>query len=109
MYTCELTCMQRQIPCHQTYTNPKSHAILRANLDKSIHIRETVKGPRYCPSLESKIIKFPHKDRHVIWLEAEGFNDHIVYPSGISMTVPADAQARSEEHTSELQSRQYLV
>jgi tRNA uridine 5-carboxymethylaminomethyl modification enzyme len=82
-----------QLPCWSTYTNEASHAIIRDNLDKSIHIRETVKGPRYCPSLESKIIRFGHKPRHMIWLEPEGHSpNNVYYPNGISMTVPADAQ-----------------
>jgi tRNA uridine 5-carboxymethylaminomethyl modification enzyme len=82
-----------QLPCWSTYTNQASHAIIRENLDKSIHIRETVKGPRYCPSLESKIIRFGHKDRHMVWLEPEGhLPNNVYYPNGISMTVPADAQ-----------------
>lgn len=82
-----------QLPCWSTYTNEASHAIIRANLDKSIHIRETVKGPRYCPSLESKIIRFGHKSQHMIWLEPEGHDPNkVIYPNGISMTVPADAQ-----------------
>lgn len=84
---------ENQVPCWATYTNEESHAIVRANLDKSVHIRETVKGPRYCPSLESKVIRFKDKPRHMIWLEPEGFapND-VIYPNGISMTIPADAQ-----------------
>lgn len=82
-----------QLPCWSTYTNEASHAIIRENLDNSIHIRETVKGPRYCPSLESKIIRFGHKPRHMIWLEPEGHSpNNVFYPNGISMTVPADAQ-----------------
>ncbi|KAK5560012.1 Mitochondrial Translation Optimization [Exophiala xenobiotica] len=82
-----------QVGCWTTYTNEAAHAIIRANLDKSIHIRETVKGPRYCPSLESKIIRFGHKPRHMIWLEPEGLEPNkVIYPNGISMTVPADAQ-----------------
>lgn len=82
-----------QLNCWTTYTNDASHAIIRANLDKTIHIRETVKGPRYCPSLESKIIKFGHKSRHMIWLEPEGLEPNkVIYPNGMSMTVPADAQ-----------------
>ncbi|KAI1628817.1 tRNA uridine 5-carboxymethylaminomethyl modification enzyme GidA [Exophiala viscosa] len=82
-----------QLSCWATDTNEASHDIIRANLDKSIHIRETVKGPRYCPSLESKIIKFPHKPKHMIWLEPEGLEPNkVIYPNGISMTVPADAQ-----------------
>jgi tRNA uridine 5-carboxymethylaminomethyl modification enzyme len=84
--------VQDQLSCFSTSTNDDTHTIIRANLDKSIHIRETVKGPRYCPSIESKVIKFPHKISHIIWLEPEGFNNDIIYPNGISMTVPADAQ-----------------
>jgi tRNA uridine 5-carboxymethylaminomethyl modification enzyme len=82
-----------QLTCWMTHTNEASHEIIRANLDKSIHIRETVRGPRYCPSLESKIIRFTNKKQHQIWLEPEGFApNEVIYPNGISMTVPADAQ-----------------
>lgn len=82
-----------QLSCWATYTNEESHAVVRANLEKSVHIRESVKGPRYCPSLESKVIRFKDKPRHMVWLEPEGFapND-VIYPNGISMTIPADAQ-----------------
>lgn len=84
---------QGQLSCWSTYTNEASHAIVRENLDKSIHIRETVKGPRYCPSLESKIIRFGHKPQHMIWLEPEGLEPNkVIYPNGVSMTIPADAQ-----------------
>lgn len=81
-----------QLNCHSTQTNSATHDIIRANLDKSIHIRETVKGPRYCPSLESKVIRFTEKTSHIIWLEPEGFDTDVIYPNGISMTVPASAQ-----------------
>lgn len=81
-----------QLLCHATYTNLATHDIIRANLDKTIHIRETVKGPRYCPSLESKIIRFTNKTSHIIWLEPEGFDNDVIYPNGISMTVPVEAQ-----------------
>lgn len=82
-----------QLSCWATYTNPETHAIVRANLDRSIHIRETVRGPRYCPSLESKIIRFGHKEQHMIWLEPEGVEPNkVIYPNGVSMTIPADAQ-----------------
>lgn len=84
--------VQEQLNCYSTHTNPAAHDIIRANLSKSIHIRETVKGPRYCPSLEAKIVRFQDKDHHMIWLEPEGFSTDVIYPNGISMTVPADAQ-----------------
>lgn len=81
-----------QLNCWVTYTNARTHDVVRANLDKTIHIRETVKGPRYCPSLESKIIKFGDKERHIVWLEPEGFSSNLIYPNGLSMTIPAEAQ-----------------
>lgn len=84
--------VQHQLLCWATYTNHESHEIVRDNLDKTVHIRETVQGPRYCPSLESKIIKFGHKERHIIWLEPEGFDNDTIYPNGLSMTIPAEAQ-----------------
>lgn len=81
-----------QLICYGTETNTSTHDIVRANLDQTIHIRETVKGPRYCPSLESKIIRFHEKNGHKIWLEPEGLDTHVIYPNGISMTIPAAAQ-----------------
>ena len=84
--------VREQLLCHATYTNAASHDVVRANLDKTIHIRETVKGPRYCPSLESKVMRFGHKERHIVWLEPEGFDNDVVYPNGLSMTIPAEAQ-----------------
>lgn len=84
--------VQQQMSCYATYTNEASHEVVRANLDKSIHIRETVRGPRYCPSLESKIIRFADKNKHIVWLEPEGFESDVIYPNGISMTIPAEAQ-----------------
>lgn len=85
-----------QITCYQTRTTPESHEIIRANFDKSIHIRETVRGPRYCPSLESKLQRFQEKQSHVVWLEPEGLPEHtdIVYPNGISNTMPEDIQLK---------------
>lgn len=80
--------------CYITYTNPDFHNLIADNLDKSIHIRETVKGPRYCPSIESKIIKFPQKSSHMVWLEPEGLDTDIVYPNGISCTMPEDIQEK---------------
>ena len=91
-YLHETVSVKDQLFCHGTYTNEASHNIIRQNLTKSIHIRETVRGPRYCPSLESKVIRFTNKNRHLIWLEPEGFDTDVIYPNGVSMTVPADAQ-----------------
>jgi tRNA uridine 5-carboxymethylaminomethyl modification enzyme len=84
--------VEQQLLNYETRTNEATHEIIRQNLDKSIHIRESVKGPRYCPSLESKIIRFTDKKSHIIWLEPEGFDNDVIYPNGISMTVPVDVQ-----------------
>lgn len=91
-YLDETVSVKDQLLCHATYTNSATHDVVRANLDKTIHIRETVKGPRYCPSLESKIIRFGHKERHIVWLEPEGFDNDTIYPNGLSMTIPPEAQ-----------------
>ncbi|KAG5925569.1 hypothetical protein E4U42_004171 [Claviceps africana] len=84
-----------QLTCSITYTNEATHRVVRENLDKTIHIRETIKGPRYCPSLESKVIRFPDKDKHIVWLEPEGFCSPIIYPNGLSMTIPPEAQEKA--------------
>ncbi|KAI5365043.1 Putative tRNA uridine 5-carboxymethylaminomethyl modification enzyme MnmG [Septoria linicola] len=91
-YLNERVSVENQLNCWSTHTNPEAHEIIRQNLDKSIHIRESVKGPRYCPSLESKVIRFTSKSQHLIWLEPEGFDNDVIYPNGVSMTVPAEAQ-----------------
>ncbi|KAG1458061.1 hypothetical protein G6F56_006478 [Rhizopus delemar] len=81
-----------QILCHQTRTNAQVHKYISDHFDQSIHIQETTVGPRYCPSLEAKIQRFTSKDGHNIWLEPEGLDTPIVYPNGISNTMPEDVQ-----------------
>ncbi len=85
---------QEQVPCHITYTNSRTHEVLRKNLDKSpMHSGEIVGiGPRYCPSIEDKIVKFAEKDRHQIFIEPEGLDTDTMYPNGISTSMPADVQ-----------------
>lgn len=90
----EVSLQDQLISCHITSTTPEMHDVIANNLDKSIHIRETVKGPRYCPSIESKIIKFPQKTSHLVWLEPEGLDTDLVYPNGISCTMPHEIQEK---------------
>ena len=84
----------KQIACSVTYTNKKVHEIIKKNLKKSAMYSGSIKGvgPRYCPAIEDKIVKFSDKTRHQIFLEPEGLNDKTVYPNGISTSLPADVQ-----------------
>lgn len=84
----------RQIDCGITHTNEKTHEIIRANLDRSAMYGGQIDGvgPRYCPSIEDKVVRFSDKPSHQIFLEPEGLNDHTVYPNGISTSLPVDVQ-----------------
>ncbi|MCR4300344.1 MAG: tRNA uridine-5-carboxymethylaminomethyl(34) synthesis enzyme MnmG, partial [Sulfuricaulis sp.] len=84
----------RQVSCHITYTNERTHAVIRAGLDRSPMYTGVIEGvgPRYCPSVEDKIMRFADKDRHQIFVEPEGLNTHEVYPNGISTSLPFDVQ-----------------
>ncbi|MEO0999269.1 MAG: tRNA uridine-5-carboxymethylaminomethyl(34) synthesis enzyme MnmG [Pseudomonadota bacterium] len=84
----------RQVDCAITHTTDATHAIIRENLDRSAmyggHIEGT--GPRYCPSIEDKVVRFAEKTSHQVFLEPEGLSDHTVYPNGISTSLPVEVQ-----------------
>jgi len=85
---------QRQIPCHITYTNSRTHEIIKSALHRSPIYSGIIKsrGPRYCPSIEDKIVRFADKERHQIFLEPEGYETVEVYPNGLSTSLPLDVQ-----------------
>ena len=85
----------RQLPCHLTHTCRTTHELIQRNLDRSplySGIIESV-GPRYCPSIEDKVVRFADKERHQIFIEPEGLDSHEFYPNGISTSLPVDVQA----------------
>lgn len=83
-----------QLPCHIAYTNKRSHDIIRTGLDRSPLYSGVIEGigPRYCPSIEDKVVRFPDKDRHQTFIEPEGLDTIEVYPSGMSTSLPIDIQ-----------------
>ncbi len=84
----------RQIPCHITRTNSHTHDIIRSGLDRSPMYSGVIDGvgPRYCPSIEDKVVRFADRDSHQIFVEPEGLNTHEIYPNGISTSLPFDVQ-----------------
>jgi tRNA uridine 5-carboxymethylaminomethyl modification enzyme len=85
---------QPQVPCHITYTTPAAHAVIAQNLHRSPVYSGQIesRGPRYCPSIEDKVVRFADKERHQIFLEPEGLDDDTVYPNGISTALPEAVQ-----------------
>ncbi len=83
-----------QIDCHITYTTPETHRIIEANLERAPIFTGQIegRGPRYCPSIEDKVVRFADKSKHQIFLEPEGLDDHTIYPNGISTSLPIDVQ-----------------
>ncbi|ACM22173.1 tRNA (uridine34-C5)-methyleneglycinetransferase, FAD-binding subunit [Geotalea daltonii FRC-32] len=86
--------LNKQVPCHIAYTNERSHDIIRSGLDRSPLYSGIIEGvgPRYCPSIEDKVVRFPEKDRHQTFIEPEGLDTVEVYPSGLSTSLPIDVQ-----------------
>ncbi|MEK6803958.1 MAG: tRNA uridine-5-carboxymethylaminomethyl(34) synthesis enzyme MnmG [Nitrospirota bacterium] len=84
-----------QVPCHLTYTNSQTHDIIAKNIDRSPLFSGVIDsvGPRYCPSIEDKVVRFADKDRHQIFIEPEGLDTNEFYPNGISTSLPVDVQA----------------
>ncbi|XP_011500610.1 PREDICTED: protein MTO1 homolog, mitochondrial [Ceratosolen solmsi marchali] len=83
--------VEHQIPCYLTHTSPRVTQIVKDNLHNNKHVTQEVKGPRYCPSIESKVLRYPN-NKHNVWLEPEGLDSPLIYPSGLSCTLPADKQ-----------------
>ena len=83
-----------QVPCYLTYTNEKTHEIIRANLDRSPMYSGVIEGtgPRYCPSIEDKVVRFAEKNRHQLFVEPEGLNTNEMYIGGMSSSMPEDVQ-----------------
>ena len=84
----------RQVPCHITHTNPRTHDIIRSGLDRSPMFTGAIggAGPRYCPSIEDKVVRFADRDSHQVFVEPEGLETHELYPNGISTSLPFDVQ-----------------
>lgn len=84
-----------QVPCHLTHTNSQTHDIIAKNIDRSPLFSGVIDGvgPRYCPSIEDKVVRFAEKDRHQIFIEPEGLDTNEFYPNGISTSLPVDVQA----------------
>ncbi len=99
-----------QMPCHVTWTNDQTHAAIRANLDRSPMYSGVIEGtgPRYCPSIEDKVVRFAHHDRHYLFLEREGWQTDEIYVSGLSTSLPADVQVQMVQSLPGLQAAEIV-
>lgn len=84
---------KEQLPCFLTYTTPGVEKVVKESSHLNSHIQQDIKGPRYCPSIESKVLRFPGR-QHQVWLEPEGLTSSLMYPQGLSMTMPLEMQLR---------------
>lgn len=102
---------QNQVPCHLTYTNKKTHEIILENLDRSPLYTKVIQGvgPRYCPSIEDKIVRFKDKDSHQIFIEPEGRNANSMYPQGLNTSLPKDVQKALLESIPGLENVKVLI
>uniref|UniRef100_A0A6P8PP12 5-taurinomethyluridine-[tRNA] synthase subunit MTO1, mitochondrial n=1 Tax=Geotrypetes seraphini TaxID=260995 RepID=A0A6P8PP12_GEOSA len=98
---------EEQLLCYLTYTSPKVEQIIKENLHLNNHVRETSRGPRYCPSIESKVLRFPNRI-HQVWLEPEGLDSDVIYPQGLSVTLPAELQDQLIKHIHGLEKARIL-
>lgn len=97
-----------QIPCFMTYTNDQAHQIILENMHLNRHVTEEVTGPRYCPSLESKVLRFGNRN-HQVWLEPEGFDNDLIYPQGLSCTLPVEFQQKMINQIQGLEKAKIMV
>ena len=90
----QLKLLNQQVPCHVTWTNTKTHSFIKSSLENSPLFNGSIssRGPRYCPSIEDKVFRFYDKEKHRVMLEPEGLKSNLVYPNGISTSLPLQKQ-----------------
>lgn len=101
---------KEQVPCYLTYTTPKAHEIIRENLHRSALYLGDIKGlgPRYCPSIEDKVVRFKDKDKHQVFLEPEGLSTDEIYVQGVSSSLPEEVQIEIYKHIEGLENVEFM-